>query len=359
MYHRSLAKLGVFSVLVEELKKVPAYFSHKTQEGAKAYVESASQTLEFLKGEDPSESPEMREKRRQHKKMYQAILKEQAINAAQEKAKAQQALAQLPWRQRLALRLQEAKEALQQMTCTKAGVMAVLQHCTASHAAEVALEQGIDVKDVQMVLEKAAAANSVGYENVVVGYIDAPNASREEVMAFAEKLHKACPVAHSMHIEWRQGRPSARDALNAHAMQGEIDRAARQVEWEEKRAAASPSAAAADTAIPIGMPGSRRVYSSSSRSANRGAGDDVFHLPGVNAKKDTAADREQNGLGSKGDTDSEGMASKEALNSSVSDSDNSKAPQSRHDVAATQTSSSSPVTPEPPKSTQDTSKPQS
>lgn len=293
MYRRSLAKLGLFSVFMEELRKVPSYLSYKMQSGAKAYVDSASQTLEFLKGEDPSESPEMREKRRKHKEMYQAILNAQAAKDAAERAEAQQERSQLSWKQRVALRMQEAKEALQQMTSTKAGVMAVLQHCTASHAAEVALEQGIDVKNVQMVLEKAAATSAVGHEDVVVGYIDAPSASREEVMAFAEKLHKACPVANSMHIEWRQGRPDAysRDgerARRADNLQGEMERAARQVEWEESRSGASPradTATAAAEPIPRGMPGSRRAYPSTNWITNRSLesedDDDEFHLPGI------------------------------------------------------------------------------
>ncbi|KPI87484.1 hypothetical protein ABL78_3433 [Leptomonas seymouri] len=361
MYRRSTANFGVFSVFLEELKKVPAYFSHKAREGAKTYVDSASQTLEFLKGEDPSESPEMRDKRRKHKEMYHAILNEQANKAAKEKAAAQHERAQLSWKQRLALSMQEAKEALQQMTSTKAGVMAVLQHCTASHAAEVALEQGIDVKNVQMVFEKAAAKNSVGYEEVVVGYIDAPAASREEVMAFAEKLHKACPVANSMHIEWRQGRPNARDASSADELQSEMERAARLGEWEENRGAASPRAATADTAIPIGMPGLRRVYPSASRSVDRvvGDGDDAFHLPGVKAKNSTAAGVRHGAVDTERDVDSKNKASNEASSSSASDATASEAPQDQHDAASTQKPSSASTMPKPTESTDGTSKPQS
>jgi hypothetical protein len=300
MYRRSFVKLGVFSALMEELKKVPAFFSHKAREGAKTYVDSASKTLEFLKGEDPSESPEMREKRRKHKEIYLAILNEQAAKAAAEKTAEQQKRAQLSWKQRLSLNMQEAKEALQQMVSTKAGVMAVLQHCTASHAAEIALEQGIDVKNVQMVFEKAAAKNAVDHEDVVVGYIDAPAASREEVMAFAEKLHKACPVANSMHIEWRQGRPDAQggDARRADDFQRNVERAEQQMEWTEGRSGgsgvSSPRTEAAEAAapnIPRGMPGSHRYYQPFTVSASRNLhdDDDAFHLPGVKPSRDKAA----------------------------------------------------------------------
>lgn len=303
MYSRTFTRLGVFSAFVEELKKVPAYFSHKAQQGANAYVDAASQTLEFLKGEDPSESPEVRAKRRQHKETYQAILDQQAAKAAEERAKEKQERAQLSWKQRLQLSMQEAKEAVQQMTSAKAGVMALLQHCTASHAAEVAIEQGIDVKNVQMVFEKAAATNSVGFEEVVVGYIEAPSASQEEVMAFAEKLQKACPVANTMHIEWRHGRADLRDrdsgsVRRADTVQEEMDRAALQVDWEASRGGtmgqsggASPQTA--ETASPRGTPGAQRVYPTTSRSVNRSfdSDDNAFHLPGVKTRKtDTAAE---------------------------------------------------------------------
>ncbi|KAG5467814.1 hypothetical protein LSCM4_00898 [Leishmania orientalis] len=296
---------GVFAVFVEELKKVPAYFTYRAREGAKTYVDSASKTMEFLKGEDPNEDPVIRGKRRQHREMYQAILREQA---AKEHEKAEQMRANLSWKEKLQLSFKEAKESVAQMTSTKAGVMALLQHCTASHAAEVALEEGIDVKNVQMVVEKAAANRSIGHEEVVVGYIDAPAASREEVMAFAEKLHKACPVASSMHIEWRQGSAAAHSQGKGAARcddgpPRETERADRGLEWAEGRTSGGTSdpSSSADAAlkmnagsVPAGMPGSRRTYLSMSRRAKQGdgsgrlrEGDGELHFPDFKRRDST------------------------------------------------------------------------
>ncbi|KAG5468214.1 hypothetical protein LSCM1_02191 [Leishmania martiniquensis] len=283
MHRCSRVHYGVFAVLVEEIKKMPAYLSHKASEGAKTYVHSASKAMEFLKGEDPNEDPAMRGKRRQHREMYHAILRDQA---AKEQERVEQRRASLSWKEKLQFSFREAKEGVLQMTSAKAGVMALLQHCTASHAAEVALEEGIDVKNVQMVFEKAVAKNSVGYEEVVVGYIDAPAASREKVMAFAEKLHKACPVAKSMHIEWRQGNAGARSQGRGSAGRGdrpqrETEHTDREMEWAQNHTSSSPSepTSSADAALkqdvgnlPAGMPGSRRGYSSMLRSPSRGGG---------------------------------------------------------------------------------------
>ncbi|KAK7200804.1 OsmC-like protein [Novymonas esmeraldas] len=304
MYRLTSARRGLLATLAEELKKVPAYLAHRAEGRARPYVDSASNAVEFLKGENPSEDPATREKRRQHKEMYEKILREQAATAD---AHAAQVRDRLTWKERLQLSLANAKESLAQMTSTKAGAMALLQHCTASHAAEVALEQGIDVRHVQMVLEKSATGGSVGAETVVVGYIDAPAASREEAMAFAEKLHKACPVAHSMHIEWRHGSADARGysdgpVRSAEELQRDMEQAARELDGAERRSSAggSPtsatghgSAAAASSsspvgeAMPVGMPGSRRVHSArSSRDARGGGGglhyeEDELHLPGL------------------------------------------------------------------------------
>ncbi|CAC9537726.1 conserved hypothetical protein [Leishmania infantum JPCM5] len=298
MYRCTRVYCGVLAVLVGELKKVPAYVFYKAREGAKTYVGSASKAIEFLKGEDPNEDPVMRGKRRQHRELYQAVLREQASKAQEDAA---QRRANLSWKEKLQLSFKEARESVAQMTSAKAGVMALLQHCTASHTAEVALEQGIDVKNVQMVFEKAAANNSVGVEEIVVGYIDAPGASHEEVMAFAEKLHKVCPVAKSMHIEWRQGSADSRrhedgSVRRADGLHCEMEQAASGVEWAERRTGGhlgGPSSAA-DAALttsvesmPAGMPGSRRAHSSMSSWAARGGGsgslrddEDELHFPG-------------------------------------------------------------------------------
>jgi hypothetical protein len=89
----------------------------------------------------------------------------------------------------------------------KAGVAAVIDHCTKAHAAEVAVDLDIDVKSVQVRSEHAA----VGQGATVVGYIDAPAATQEEVHIFAERLTKACPAARTYgDVEWRRGPPPLR-----------------------------------------------------------------------------------------------------------------------------------------------------
>ncbi|ESL06975.1 hypothetical protein TRSC58_05343 [Trypanosoma rangeli SC58] len=144
--------------------------------------------------------------------------------------------------------------------------MALLQHCTASHAAEVAVEEGIDVKTVTWQLEKKKTGTQVGYKTVVVGYIDAPKASEAEVMAFAEKLQKRCPVANSMkgRIEWR-----SMSSTTPKAEGGNKD--------EEDTA----------DAIPTGTPGFRRYISSTAKEVGGGLQDhDELHLPGSKPCRD-------------------------------------------------------------------------
>ena len=66
----------------------------------------------------------------------------------------------------------------------------------------MAADLDVDVKSVQVTTEKSA----VGEGTRVVGYIDAPAATEEEVLVFAQRLQKACPAANSYgDIEWRQG----------------------------------------------------------------------------------------------------------------------------------------------------------
>ncbi|KAG5493909.1 hypothetical protein JKF63_01741 [Porcisia hertigi] len=303
MYRFTRVHCGIFAVFAGELKKVPAHLSYTVREVAKTYVDSASKTIEFLKGEDPNEDPALRNKRRQHRTMYQAVLREQATKA---QAEAAQKHANLSWKERLQLSFKEAKESVAQMTSVKAGAMALLQHCTASHAAEVALEQNIDVKNVQMVFEKTVANNSVGYEEVVVGYIDAPASSHEEVMAFAEKLHKACPVAKNMHIEWRQGSATTygqkeepvrraeglqRD-MNPFAGGAKCDAAPNGSLNSDSSLAANGTSTVNAESVPPGIPGSRRSHSLKSSWAKRESrtrslwdDDDGLHLPGLKKKE--------------------------------------------------------------------------
>jgi hypothetical protein len=102
---------------------------------------------------------------------------------------------------RLAVAVRGMASSMQQTFSTSAGAAAVIDHCTKAHAAEVAIEQGIDVKSVNVVAEKSA----VGQGTKIVGYIEAPAATEEEVFVFAQKLQKECPAA-KMHgdIEWRR-----------------------------------------------------------------------------------------------------------------------------------------------------------
>lgn len=286
MYRRTQISLGILRLFLDELKKVPAYFAFKTTESAKEHADAASRLVKFWNGENLNEDASTAARRKQHREAYEAILRTQQTKAAAERAEANAKKANLPWSEKIRLSLKEAKEGLKQATSTKAGVMALLQHCTASHAAEIAIEQNIDVKSVNMVFEKASASTSVGHEEVVVGYIDAPTATTEEVMVFAEKLQRACPVANSMHIEWKQGCPSAasststsfekdREWKSAPELQQSIEQAARRT--FEMGAASSDS-----QHIPAGTPGYRRMteYTSRSQGDLRGESDDFdLHLP--------------------------------------------------------------------------------
>ncbi|PWU98856.1 hypothetical protein C3747_225g12 [Trypanosoma cruzi] len=195
---RSFCLLGVWGVLHEELSKIPTILRFY----ANASVNAATKACQSMKNAYTDESPEMSEKRKRHREAYEEIMRQQQQQA---KDASEDALRGLSFRERLKKRLSAVTEALKEATSTNAGAMALLQHCAASHAAEVAVEQGIDVKNVTMRLEKNKTGTQVGHETVVVGYIDAPNASEEDVMAFAEKLQMRCPVANSMRerIEWR------------------------------------------------------------------------------------------------------------------------------------------------------------
>jgi hypothetical protein len=102
----------------------------------------------------------------------------------------------------IAEKWEQIKDSLMSTFGPKAGVAAIIDHCTRAHAAAVAVDLGIDVKSVQVQTQRS----SVGEGSKVVGYIDAPAASQEEVMVFAERLQKACPAARTYgDIEWRQG----------------------------------------------------------------------------------------------------------------------------------------------------------
>lgn len=103
-------------------------------------------------------------------------------------------------------RWEKVKNELMAVFGPKAGVAAIVDHCAKAHAAEVAVDLDIDVKSVQVQSERSA----VGEGSHVVGYIDAPAATQEEVHVFAQRLTKACPAARTFgDVVWRHG-PSPR-----------------------------------------------------------------------------------------------------------------------------------------------------
>lgn len=183
---------GVLSTLWTELKKVVPLVRFQ-----------AAALGRVMTGTD-GPSPELIEREQKHKEVLRAEMAKQQQRA---RAAYRAHLASLPsWKERLLAQLNDAKESLKATTSKKSGVAALIQHCAASHAAEVAAEQDIDVRDVQIVLEKQNSTAKSVSETKVVGYIDAPAASEEEVAVFAQRLSKACPAAaaYDGHIEWRK-----------------------------------------------------------------------------------------------------------------------------------------------------------
>ena len=203
---RTLVQYGVLRAILEEWKKLVNVVKY---DGATAIGETKDAVQQFtttIKGQNSDESELESSKREKHRTAMADFLQHQRERERLEQEKRRAERAALPLFKRMKANFADLREAAAAATSTQAGVVALVQHCTAAHAAEVAVEQGIDVKNVSIVTEKSA----LGQETVVVGYIDAPQASEEEVMAYAEKLEKACPAA-QLHgrIEWRQ-RPTER-----------------------------------------------------------------------------------------------------------------------------------------------------
>lgn len=173
MLRRTAKASSFFQVLKEELAKIPAMFRHDLKA-----------TERWLTNED------LTDKEKKIRKAHQEL---EALDRERERA----AAAKMTWAEKLSALKNDMRHAFS----TKSATVALVQHCARAHMAEVAVELGIDVRNVNIVTETA----SVTEGTKVVGYIEAPNASREEVMAFAAKLQKACPAA-AMHgeIEWRQ-----------------------------------------------------------------------------------------------------------------------------------------------------------
>ncbi|RNF08962.1 hypothetical protein TraAM80_02370 [Trypanosoma rangeli] len=260
---RSMSLFGVWGVLREELNKIPAMLHFHANES----VDAAKRAGHSLKNVYLDENPELAEKRKKHRESYEEILRQQQQRA---KEASEESLRGLSFMERIKKRVVSVNKALKEATSTNAGAMALLQHCTASHAAEVAVEEGIDVKNVTLQLEKKKTGTQVGYETVVVGYIDAPKASEAEVMAFAEKLQKRCPVANSMkgRIEWRSVSSTTPKADGGNKDEGTAD------------------------AIPMGTPGFRRYVSSTAKGVGGGLQDpDELHLPGSKPCSDEKRDK--------------------------------------------------------------------
>lgn len=184
MLRRSGWRYGLFGVLAGELSKVGDVVRYE--------VDRLSSTLKGHDGETP-ESIEQKEKKREIMREYQNVRSKKAPDPVGERQKS-------TW-ESLKEVVVDAKNTVASATSKQAGVVALVQHCAAAHAAEVAIANNIDVKSVTVQMERDAISG----EETVVGYIDAPAATEEEVYVYAQKLEQACPAA-KLHgaVEWRQ-----------------------------------------------------------------------------------------------------------------------------------------------------------
>lgn len=189
-----------FPALYQEMKKALTYFSFQTKKGA----ECGYKALRFVSGEEVYADKATQEARAKHKALYEEYVANENRKVAEEKAKATRGMSML---QRWRYSMSEMTAGLKQATSVKQGSLAILQHCVAAHAAEIAMKHNVDIKSVQMQFEKQENGNSIRQEEVVVGYIDAPEATPEEVEVLASALREACPVARRMNIEWRKAPP--------------------------------------------------------------------------------------------------------------------------------------------------------
>lgn len=178
MFRRSVnPRLGLFSIIKEELGKAKELLKYDLSSYGK-----------FLTGEDMSE----------REKKIRAKHHELAQKDAAAAAEARQTMS---WKEKMAAALQDLKNS----TRTNAAVVALVQHCARAHMAEVAVEQDIDVRNISIVAETVKSERGAAAEEKVIGYIEAPTATNEEVMVYARKLEKACPAARAhAAIEWRR-----------------------------------------------------------------------------------------------------------------------------------------------------------
>ena len=202
------AEPSLFTVIREEFGKLFAFVAHDVSKTAAASADAAKAYKDKMT--DANMSEEERERRRKKTEAYQHIMNK---NAAKAKEANEAATAGMGWRERAAHAMQQMKQA----ASPQAGVAALVQHCAAAHQAEVAVEEGIDVEDIQVVLETVRSADGIGYETKVVGYIDAPKASEEQVYAYAERMKQRCPAANTMQhrMEWRKRPPAGSERVSS------------------------------------------------------------------------------------------------------------------------------------------------
>jgi hypothetical protein len=187
MLRRSIPKFSLFSVLKEELGKAKEILAHDLTNYSK-----------FLSGEDISE------KEKKIREKHQELAQKDAQAAAEARSK-------LSWSEKMAAAVEELKSA----TKTNAAVVALVQHCARAHMAEIAVEQDIDIRNINIVTEGVKNEAGVEVEEKVIGYIEAPSATNEEVMVYAKKLERACPAARTHGgIEWRRS-PNSNDRTPA------------------------------------------------------------------------------------------------------------------------------------------------
>lgn len=229
-YSRITKSENILNIIWKEFKKFPAFFSFK----AKQKVEEKVKMMKYIAGEDVYSSQSTKIWEEQRKEIYSKILEYQQ---KQENEKRKNKLENLTFLERMIFQLKESAAGLRQSTSMKAGKMALLQHCAAAHAAEIAVAQNIDLKNIRMVLEKQKKSEGASVESneeeVVVGYIEAPNASEEEVHAFAAAVQRACPVSRHMSIEWRKELSSSSSAFRSDPIAKTTDNTSTAVKKED------------------------------------------------------------------------------------------------------------------------------
>eukprot|EP00760_Papus_ankaliazontas_P014925 PhM_4_TR1617/c0_g1_i1/m.5206 len=103
---------------------------------------------------------------------------------------------------------QYGRHVYETMFSPRAAEVQLLQQCSQAHAAEIAVELGVDVRSVKVQFEsvKQSDPKAVKDEQKVVAYIDAPQATEEEMEMVVSRIRKECPMAQRMGdgVEWRR-----------------------------------------------------------------------------------------------------------------------------------------------------------